>query len=249
MTPNVFHSLLRYRPREGRSSQENFLTAAFAYTLRTNVDVCRDWLAHVSGTPIRTLLGAPTVKTQATFRALNAPSGKTRSIVDMVISCGLAGGGELTVIFEHKWDAPADPRQIDDYSAIVESSANTLLVFIAPSALQIAKIEHHREDVKTLLWRDVYNFLRERDASGVQEFTNFLALVELHRDEPFCRPGFIVEPHTQRCVGAQLASSWTTGTLSCGSVLAEMTCSQVGPRVATGPEDRRGRRLRRTRKP
>lgn len=246
MTPNVFHSLLRYRPREGRSSRENFLTAAFAYTLSTNADVCRDWVAHVSGTPVRTLLGAPTVKVQAIFPA---PNGKTRSIVDMVISCGLAGGGELTVIFEHKWDAPADPQQIDDYCAVASSLANTSLVFIAPSALQIAKIEDHRDDVKTLLWRDVYDFLRERDSSGVQEFADFLALMELHRNEAFCRPGSMVDPHTRRCVGSGLASSWATGTLSCGSSLAETVCSLVSTRVATGPEDGRGQRRPRARKP
>lgn len=242
MTPNVFHSLLRYRPRERRSSQENFLTAAFAYTLSTNPEICRDWVAHVSGTSAEVILGTPTVKTQVSYPALN---GKIRSIIDMVISCELANGSVLTLLCEHKWDSPADPRQIDEYSAIARAADNHVLVFIAPSVLQVARIEGHTDEVRTLLWRDVHDFLRDHDTSGAQEFVDFLDLVKLNRNEPFCRPGLVILPGAEEC-GGRATIAVDKGDTSCVGSLAEATCPFVGSSAEHGTESRRGTTRRRT---
>src|SRR5277367_2586246 len=135
MTSNLFHALFSYRPREGHTPEENFLTEAFAHTLRANPDVCRGWLASVTGEPLTALRGDPRVETQASFFA---PDGKSWSIPDMVVRCDLAGGGELTVFSEHKWRSPADLDQLRRYREIAGSKAKGRVVFIAPTPMQVA---------------------------------------------------------------------------------------------------------------
>jgi hypothetical protein len=185
MNTNIFHALLTYRPREGRSSKENFLTEAFAHTLRTNPETCRAWLPNITGKPLSELRGDVEVETQV---CLNAPAGNKWSIVDMVVRCGLADGGELTILFEHKWDSPARRDQIDDYVAIAQAMPNALVVFIAPTVMQIADIREHTSEVKTVQWQEVHEFLHRSGADGVREFVEFLALQGLGPREPLSWP-------------------------------------------------------------
>jgi hypothetical protein len=185
MSDNIFHSLLSYRPREDRSSKENFLTEAFAYTLRTNPEVCRAWLNHLSGEPIDALCGRIDVETQVRF---SAPDDKTWSMVDMVIRCGLAGGDEIMILFEHKWDSPADCSQLDRYCEISGAQAKAEIVFIAPTVMQVAEVQHHTDVVKTVRWQDVHDFLQKTGADGVREFIEFLVLQGLGPSQPLSWP-------------------------------------------------------------
>jgi hypothetical protein len=185
MTHNIFHSLFPYRPREDRSSKENFLTEAFAHTLRANPDVCRAWLATLTGEPLDALRGPLEVDTQVT---LNAPDGKSWSILDMVIRCDLADGGELTILSEHKWDSKADCGQLDRYLLIAGTKAKARVVFIAPTVMQTAEVKQHTGAVTALLWQDVHDFLHKAGAEGVREFVSFLALQGLGPQEPLSWP-------------------------------------------------------------
>ena len=187
MTTNIYHSLLTYRPREDRSSKENFLTEAFAHTLRTNPAICRAWLSSVTGEPLDALRGPLDVETQGSFFA---PDGKTWSIVDMVIRCGLASGGEVTVLSEHKWDSPADCGQLDRYLAIARTKSKGSVIFIAPTVTQIADVQHHTKEVKAIRWHEIYTFLdlHKSEADGIREFVDFLALQGFGPQEPLSWP-------------------------------------------------------------
>ena len=187
MTPNIYHSLLTHLPRHDRSSKENFLTEAFAHSLRTNPEVCRAWLSFVTGEPLDALRGPPDVETQGSFFA---PDGKSWSIVDMVIRCGLANGGEMTVLSEHKWDSPADCGQLDRYLAIARTKPKGSVIFIAPTVTQIADVQHHTDAVKAIRWHDAYNFLNlhKTEADGIREFVEFLALQGFGPQEPLSWP-------------------------------------------------------------
>lgn len=183
--PNLFHALLSYRPREDRSSKENFLTEAFAYTLRTNTEVCRAWVRSLTGEPPEAFHGPIEVDTQVTLRV---PDAKTWSIADMVIRCGLADSSELTLLFEHKWDSKADAGQLRRYCAIAAAKAKTTVVFIGATAMQLAAVKEHSEAVKLLRWQEVHDFLQKNGGDGVHDLVEFLALQGLGPTEPLSWP-------------------------------------------------------------
>lgn len=186
MTPNLLHSLFSYRPRDGHTPEENFLTEAFAHTLRANPEVGRAWLASMTGDPLSALGGDFHVETQASFFA---PDGKSWSIPDMVVRCDLAGGGELTVLSEHKWRSPADLGQIGRYLEIAAAKAKGHVVFIGSTVMQVADIKRvHAERVKAIRWQDVDAFLEKTSAESVREFADFLALQGLGATTPLSWP-------------------------------------------------------------
>lgn len=177
VTYNIFDALLTYRPRESRSSKENFLTEAFAHTLRTHPDVCRAWLSELSGVSLDVLSGPLDVQTQD---SATGPGGSFRSVLDMIVSCHLANGGEMRFLFEHKWDSAANCDQLDRYVKIAATMSHAIVVFIAPKAAQVAEVRRHARHnqvtkLKAIHWYDVQRFLgRMSNADRVREFAEFL---------------------------------------------------------------------------
>ena len=209
VSDNIFEALVTYCPREGRTPKENFLTEAFAYTLRTNPDVCRAWLGELTGKPVATLRGALEITTQVS--AVD-PRGNRRSILDMVIRCGITNGKEVKILFEHKWESAADCEQLDRYVRVAAAYRYDAVVFIAPKPMQLAEVRHHiiRNQIrmlKALHWHDVQRFLmRTSDSARVREFADFLLLQNFC--EGFHPPSPVDCPKTP---GISAASPWSTG--------------------------------------
>jgi hypothetical protein len=174
---NIFDALLSYRPRADRTSKENFLTEAFAHTLRSNPEICCAWLSELSGKPRDAFRGPFEVKTQAHSVA---PGGKFRAVLDMTVKCNLAAGGEMKVLFEHKWESPADCDQLDRYVKVAAGHPEAVVVFIAPRGTQVEKVRHHIAHhrittLKAFHWYDVQRFLLGTGDTGrVREFADFL---------------------------------------------------------------------------
>lgn len=185
MTQNLFHALFTYRPREGLTPEENFLTEAFAHTLRANPDVCRAWIASVMDIPPSALRGVPKVETQTSF---TAPDGKSWLIPDMVVRCDCVDG-QITVLSEHKWKSSVNLDQLARYVQIAESVSPSCVVLIAPTVMQVAEaLQAQLAQVKTIRWQDVHAFLQKSDRDGVLELVEFLALQGLASSKPLSWP-------------------------------------------------------------
>lgn len=234
MPPNIFHSLFKYHPREHHTPKENFLTQAFAYTLRAHPDACRAWLSDLTGESLDALQGHPNVETQAIFAA---PNGKT-SIIDLVVSCSLADGSEVMILSEHKWDSPADSAQLERYCEIADALPRAAVIFIAPTMTQVDTVRSGTSKVKALHWHEIHDFFQKDSSDGVRAFVEFLVLQGLG-------PASLRTHHstyaqrTTRCSGPGPVWNWPTGTTAFSSAsCSTMTsiCSPSSPSgAATGP--------------
>ena len=182
MDENVFRSLFSYRPRKGITPKENYLTEAFGYALRSSPEpVAVAWAAHLAGVKCTHISGAVEVRTQ---EPVAGPDG--RAVVDMVLGFSLTDGRHLTVLSEHKWDSATNVRQLRRYREIASSLSEGILVFLAPTAVQIAEARPFCSKERALLWEEAYSTLLPFAETGsiLDQFLRFLMQEGLGPHEP-----------------------------------------------------------------
>jgi hypothetical protein len=113
---NLFSALFEFRPRDGHTPKENFLTEAFAYFLRTDDRVQTRWLSKLLD---REVDGATCeVRTRQTEQDVDAD---TSVYPDLLLEGQFSDGKEFAVYCEHKWDSPCDDSQLRRYQKIADA--------------------------------------------------------------------------------------------------------------------------------
>lgn len=171
MSQNLFQSLFVYRARPGISPQENFLTEAFAYQLRTCPAFCRGLLRRCTGhlSPGDELTDIQ-VDTQVCCRA---GDGVSPLYPDLRIR--FRCGGEATeVLSEHKWNSPIGVEQLRRYAALPVEPGITQrrVVFIAPRQDQVNEARGSCD--AALMWSDVVKLAEGTIADDTTEATRLL---------------------------------------------------------------------------
>ena len=176
-TQNIFNALFEFRPSDGRTSEENFLTEAFAYILGRCENARSHWLFHILGKAVSEV---GEIRTRGAERN---DSGRL-VIPDMKISGCLVGGERFVLYSEHKWNSPCDPGQLKRYLKHIESDIESdgarvsRLIFIGALKEQVECAEScdSRMNTKSFLWADAFNvFERIQDKPPIlMEFLEFM---------------------------------------------------------------------------
>lgn len=173
-SPNLFKALFAYRPRSAQVlRKEDFLTAGFAYVLATNPGFARAFCARcmAGGTP----LDPDATPVVQTWRRFNRPGGDGQIIPDMLMQCRARDGSQLTMIFEHKWECPADQAQLANYRTLAaQLGFEPRVIFIGATSDQ-AQIAASACDL-AMTWREVHDLLKPFVGASIasQEFIDFL---------------------------------------------------------------------------
>ena len=192
--PNLFNALFDFRPREGHTAKENFLSEGFAYVLKTSQPARDAWLSKVLNRQVISV-GAPKIRTRETERLDGKPL-----YPDMCICAELADGQSETIYSEHKWDAVCCEKQLQAYHQIAkQSSGNARLVFIGRTLKQrnVASAIKLQPEGKPLdgcyLWEDVFTVLDAVAEKGeiFCQFKEFMKIQGLSPGEPLSPVGLI----------------------------------------------------------
>jgi hypothetical protein len=196
---NLFNQLFTFRPKEGSSASENFLTESFVYFLEKDKDICEAFVARVLGREVK-IEGYELIT-----RLVERLPGRIR-FPDLKLLLHASDGKTYAIISEHKWDSHIRPEQLLDYEQIlglIAADHRHLVTIVAradqrrdaqsaPSALTTIQRTH-------LLWEDVYQVLEHLNKQDplLNEFLKFMESNSLN-------PGQAIKSETMR---AFLASS------------------------------------------
>lgn len=124
-TPNLLVRLFAWRPREGTTSGENFLTESFVHALSVNPALRKRWLSDLLSHPVDE--ESVLINTRASHR--DDESGNTIFPDVEIIGC-LESEQPFRLFVEVKWDAPYSRRQITAYSRLLGNDPHSYLAFI-----------------------------------------------------------------------------------------------------------------------
>lgn len=161
MNNNLLISLLKYKPKEGRTPFENFITEIFAWLLRNNPSLIKEFFKRFeSEQPISNILE---IVTQYNLSG---------HYLDMVLKLD-----NVTWIFEHKTFARLSENQLSKYRELGQKEfGNVKLALITASQYQ-----HEQKCDLAITWEDVYCFLSEiskSDSNPIQFLTEFTELLK-----------------------------------------------------------------------
>lgn len=180
--PNLFSSLFVFRPREGLTPRENFLTEALCYVLRTDPKARRAWLRCVSASAVPSEQLASSFTTQ---QAAIEPDSAEHLIFDLVAHFRFQNGKETHVFLEHKWDSPADPDQLKRYRSLLAGrSGATSLVFVGATEQQAEIAKSVGVCDRVLLWQDIHKALAHCSDRITRQFVSFLEEQGLGPEKP-----------------------------------------------------------------
>jgi hypothetical protein len=173
MDDSLLVSLRSYRPRSDRDPLEDFITEAFAWTLRSHPSVGDALLADVDSRADKSR-----VETASNWEEewnWNTQVSLDRGIADMIVR-----GGDRAYVFEHKVWSVAKAKQVDSYRRSVQADKIiTVLITGAPWNYQgPSKPDVEAPDVH-LTWAKVSKILAEEsksleDSSRVDDFRELL---------------------------------------------------------------------------
>ncbi|GAA2864917.1 hypothetical protein GGQ99_001623 [Aminobacter niigataensis] len=198
---NLLLSLFQWRPSDKRISAENFLTEAFVYCLRVNVELRKSWLDNILGQAIS---DADFV---ITTRASHLDDERASTIYpDIDIRGTLASGEGFTVLVEVKWGAPYSKEQIGKYDRLLASAENPHLVFISPSAMDCRRAEGDSESLtstfRAVRWDQLFSYL-SASSDGCRATRELLEFMDQQGLSP-------QEPISQSLLGQYLATKHFT---------------------------------------
>jgi hypothetical protein len=180
--PNLFQSLFVFRPREGLTPRENFLTEALAYVIRSDPIALSAWWRCVC--PKIPLTKARNFEFVTQHAAVDSQFGE-HSIFDLVVNTSIVGR-EFRCYFEHKWDCAADAKQLRKYRELIRTHPlRSRLVFIGATEEQADIANSSRACDAVLLWRDIHAALaRDTKNTTTRELVSFLEKQGLGPVEP-----------------------------------------------------------------
>lgn len=175
---NVFCSLFDHRPREQITSEENFLTEALVYSLRSCDLAARKWVYLVTDGRVQ-----PTKRPEFKTRASAWENGSYAPCYpDLTVTGENHLGEPYRVLVEHKWASPYREEQLSRYAKLRERGETLHLAFVC------AKADDHRQARSSFkaprqvqftakTWQDVYECLGavKSDDIFLKQFMEFMA--------------------------------------------------------------------------
>jgi hypothetical protein len=170
---NLFNALFDFRPREGFSPAENYLSEAFAYALETCDGACDTWLSLALGRKVHA------IRFEVLTRNTELDDDNNWIYPDMAIHATLDDGQSILVYSEHKWNSPCDSNQLKKYLNLVTKQGEAAqLAFIGAyrNQKQTAIISDARMKNKVFLWADIYKALNQLPAKSdiLVQFLDFM---------------------------------------------------------------------------
>jgi hypothetical protein len=185
---NLLEAIFAWRPRERVRPEENFLTEALVYVLRTSPAARDAWL--------RLVLDDRRAVTHAAFStraSYPGDDGGPTVFPDVEVSGAFEDGAPFLLLVEHKWGSGYDQDQLGKYARLVARAGGGSLAFVcarggdryAASAFAPPQGVAHR----ALTWAEIYKAL-----SSVAEQTRaHMELLEF-MDRQGLAPGHALTP-------------------------------------------------------
>jgi hypothetical protein len=186
---NVFEALFEFRPQENRTSEENFLTEALIYTLRSCKPAALAWLSLMTGEEIKAR-GMLLFETRASH---DDPDQHGTIYPDVSVSGIDTNDRKFRVLVEHKWNAAIDEGQRERYARLKVRGEILYFafVYVRKADREIAHSFRAPRGVHYVCckWEDVFACLAKvRSRSGVlAEFLQFMVNRGLNPGESFSR--------------------------------------------------------------
>ncbi|RVL84854.1 hypothetical protein CN140_10990 [Sinorhizobium meliloti] len=183
--PNLLVSLFTWRPRDGVTPGENFLTEAFVHTLRVNAAFRSQWLTQLLGQSVDG--SSLVIDTRASHS--NTDSGTT-IFPDVDIRGEFASGTPFALLLEIKWGAAYVPSQVIKYDRLLASKPNPHLVFLCARGADYRRALNDTGKFKAqfhpLLWESVFASLQSAaaDCQFSKELLGFMHHHGLSPGEP-----------------------------------------------------------------
>src|SRR5688500_9053226 len=111
--PNLFEALFTWRPREGLTPAENFLTEALLYVVSTHPAALKNWLSVV----LEADVDESTVRVSS--RKHFSTEAGTPVYPDVEITGVLSDGQHFQAFIEHKWGSSYSREQMVQYSELL----------------------------------------------------------------------------------------------------------------------------------
>lgn len=166
MKDNLFINLKKYRPRDGHTPLENFITEAFAWILNYNTDFSRFYFQKITEA-----LGLPVSideelvwNTQVNFGGVYP---------DVVVEYG----DNKALIFEHKAWAELHPKQLENYSTYAQKTYKGGFHIILITATQD---QWKQKPDKALCWSEIVDWMEywQEKNNNTLLISNFIALIK-----------------------------------------------------------------------
>ncbi|MGO4134061.1 hypothetical protein ACEQ6A_05790 [Rhizobium brockwellii] len=183
--PNLFISLFQWRPVEGRTPGENFLTEAFVYCLRKNETFRTRWFEEILGSAVIDS------ELRISTRASHLDDERETTIYpDIDIRGILTSGQPFSLLVEVKWGARYDHAQIAKYDRLLKFERNSHLVFISANSMDCRNALMKRHSISAAFhvfeWQQIYSRLAtlSQDCRSSQELVEFMHKHGLSPPEP-----------------------------------------------------------------
>jgi hypothetical protein len=183
--PNLFISLFQWRPVDGRTPGENFLTEAFVYCLRRNETFRTRWLKKILGSEVID------ADLRICTRASHVDDERETTIYpDIDIRRVLTSGQPFSLLVEVKWGARYDHTQIAKYDRLIAGEPNSHLVFLSANSIDCRNASTQRGSLSSTFhvfeWQQIYSLLTtlSQDCRSSQELVEFMHIHGLSPPEP-----------------------------------------------------------------
>ncbi|WP_164740472.1 PD-(D/E)XK nuclease family protein [Rhizobium chutanense] len=183
--PNLFISLFQWRPVDGRTPGENFLTEALVYCLRKNETFRTQWFKRILGSEVID------ADLRINTRASHVDDERETTIYpDIDIRGVLTSGQPFSLLVEVKWGARYDHAQIAKYDRLIASQPNAHLVFLSANSIDCRNAKAQRVSLGSAFhvfeWQQIYSLLAalSQDCQSSQELVEFMRMHGLNPPEP-----------------------------------------------------------------
>ncbi|MEH7850194.1 PD-(D/E)XK nuclease family protein [Rhizobium laguerreae] len=183
--PNLFISLFHWRPGDGRTPGENFLTESFVYCLRRNETFRTGWFKKILGSEVID------ADLRICTRASHVDDERETTIYpDIDIRGVLTSGQPFSLLVEVKWGARYDHSQIAKYDRLIAGQPNANLVFLSANSIDCRNASTQRGSLSSTFhifeWQQIYSLLAtsSQDCRSSQELVEFMNKHGLSPPEP-----------------------------------------------------------------
>lgn len=157
---NILNALFEFHPRDGHTPEENFLTEAFVYVLRTSKSAQNAWLSLIMGIDVSV--------NQVDFQTRSSEREEEGNVVypDLLVDAKLLDGRRIVIVSEHKWGSKCEPKQLDRYVKLAQRrNPPARVIFIGSKhdqiqeARKILDVEMPTSGRNCFSWGEVFHAL------------------------------------------------------------------------------------------
>lgn len=177
---NLLRRLFRYRPRDGFTHTENFLTEAFAYTLESDASIQSAAIARLTEGAIE---GASDVRVET--QSQHRDEEGRRCIPDMIVYGREPSGGAFEIWVENKCESDLSLVQVSRYAAELARRCGAVrghMAFMANNLRDVLQAAAHFRSssvpntltYSSVRWADVRDALEPAARESTRDFCDFV---------------------------------------------------------------------------